>query len=62
MARGKHDAHVIGLFTALALDDRPLEPLPHWFHAHLWGDHTDFHLLQEAIIALDNWGILAEIQ
>ena len=62
MARGEHDACVINLYTALALNDRPLKPLPHWFHACLWGDNTDFHLLQEAILALDNWGILMEIQ
>ena len=62
VARGKHDAHIVNLFTALALDNRPLKPLPHWFHTCLWGDHTDFHLLQEAIIALNDWGVLAEIQ
>ena len=62
MARGKHDACVIELFAALALNDQPLEPLPHWFCACLWGDDTDFHPLREAIIALDDWGILAEIQ
>ena len=62
MARGKHDAHIIDLFTAPALDKQPLEPLPHWFHTHLWGNDTDFHLLHEAIIALDDWGILAKVQ
>ena len=62
VARGEHDAHIIDLFTALALDEQPLEPLPHWFHAHLWGDTTDFHPLHKAIIALDDWGILAEVQ
>ena len=62
MARGEHDAHVIDLFTAPALDDQPLEPLPHWFHTCLWGDNTNFHPLHKAIIALDNWGILAKVQ
>ena len=62
MARGEHDAHVVKLFAALALDDQPLEPLPHWFHAHLWGDNTDFHPLHEAVITLNDWGILAEVQ
>ena len=62
MARGEHDAHVVKLFTALALNYQPLEPLPHWFCAHLWGNNTDFHLLHKAIIALNDWGILAEIQ
>ena len=62
MAKGEHDAHVINLYTAPALDDRPLEPLPHWFHAHLWGNNIDFHLLQEAVIALNDWSVLAEIQ
>ena len=62
MARGEHDAHIVNLFAALALDEQPLKPLPHWFHAHLWGDTTDFHLLQKAIITLNNWGILAEVQ
>ena len=62
MARGKHDAHIVELFAAPALNNQPLEPLPHWFHACLWGNDTDFHLLREAIIALDNWGILTEIQ
>ena len=62
MARGKHDAYIVDLFTALALDEHPLKPLPHWFHAHLWGDTTDFYPLHKAIITLNNWGILAEIQ
>ena len=62
MARGKHDAHVINLFTALALNDQPLEPLLHWFCAHLWGDNTDLHPLHEAIITLNDWGILAKVQ
>ena len=62
IARGKHDAHIVELFTAPALNDQPLEPLPHWFHAHLWGDNTNFHLLCEAIIALNDWGILAKVQ
>ena len=62
MARGKHDACIINLFTTLTLDEQPLEPLPHWFRAHLWGNDTDFHPLRKAVIALDNWGILAEIQ
>ena len=62
MARGEHDAHIVDLFAALALDEKPLEPLPHWFCACLWGDTTDFHPLHKAIIALNNWGILAEVQ
>ena len=62
MARGEHDAHVIELFAALALNDQPLEPLPHWFHACLWGNDTNFHPLCKAIIALGNWGILTEVQ
>ena len=62
MARGKHNAHIIDLFAALALDDRPLKPLPHWFCTCLWGDNTDFHPLQEAVIMLDNWDILTEVQ
>ena len=62
MARGEHDAHIINLFAALALNEQPLEPLPHWFHACLWGNNTNFHLLCEAIITLDNWGILTKVQ
>ena len=62
MARGEHDAHMINLFTAPALDNQPLKPLPHWFCTCLWGDHTNFHLLQEAVIALNDWGILAEVK
>ena len=62
MARGKHDAHIIDLFATPSLNEQPLEPLPHWFCTRLWGDNTDFHPLHEAIIALDNWGILAEVQ
>ena len=62
MARGEHDAHIIELFPAPALDKQPLEPLPHWFCTCLWGDDTNFHPLHEAIIALNNWGILAEVQ
>ena len=62
MARGEHDAHVVDLFTALALNDQPLEPLPLWFCTHLWGNNTDFHPLLEAIITLNNWGILTKIQ
>ena len=62
MARGEHDACIIDLFAAPALDEQPLEPLPHWFCACLWGDDTDFHPLRKAIIALDDWGILAEVQ
>ena len=62
MARGEHDACVINLFAAPALNDQPLEPLPHWFHACLWGDNTNFHPLLEAINALDDRSILAEIQ
>ena len=62
IARGEHDAHIIKLFTAPALNEQPLEPLPHWFHACLWGDDTNFHLLHEAIIALDDWGILTKVQ
>ena len=62
MARGKHDACIVDLFAAPALNEQPLELLPHWFCACLWGDDTDFHPLHEAIIALDNWGVLAEVQ
>ena len=62
MARGKHDACIVNLFAALALNEQPLEPLPHWFCACLWGDTTDFHPLHEAIITLNNWGILAKVQ
>ena len=62
MARGKHGACIIKLFTAPALNEQPLEPLPHWFRACLWGDDTDFHPLRKAIIALDDWGILTEVQ
>ena len=62
VARGEHDAHIIDLFTAPALDEQPLEPLPHWFCTCLWGDTTDFHPFHEAIIALNDWGILAEVQ
>ena len=29
MARGEHDAHIVELFAAPALDEQPLEPLPH---------------------------------
>ena len=56
---------MLALLTSLPhhpSNDQPLKPLPHWFHACLWGDHTNFHLLQEVIIALNDWGILAEIQ
>ena len=35
--------HIINLYAALALNNRPLKPLPHWFHTHLWGNNTDFH-------------------
>ena len=62
MARGKHDACIVDLFAAPALNKQPLEPLPHWFHACLWGNNTDFHLLHKAIIALNDWGILTEVQ
>ena len=62
MARGKHDAYIINLFTTLALNKQPLEPLPHWFRTHLWGNDTNFHLLHKAIIALDDWGILTKVQ
>ena len=62
MARGEHDAHIVDLFTAPALDEQPLKPLPHWFCACLWGNTTDFHPLHEAIIALNDWGILAKVQ
>ena len=62
IARGEHDAHIVDLFAALALNKQPLEPLPHWFCTHLWGDNTDFHPLCEAIIALNDWGILTEVQ
>ena len=62
MARGEYDAHIVDLFAAPALNEQPLKPLPHWFHAHLWGNTTNFHLLHEAIIALNDWGILAEVQ
>ena len=62
MTRGEHDACIIDLFTTLALNEQPLEPLPHWFHTHLWGNDTNFHLLHEAVIALDDWGILTEVQ
>ena len=62
MARGEHDAHIVDLFTAPALDEQPLELLPHWFCTCLWGDDTDFHPLCEAIIALDDWGILTKVQ
>ena len=62
MARGEHDAYIIDFFTAPALNDRPLKPLPHWFHTHIWGNKTNFHPLQEAVIMLDDWGILAEVQ
>ena len=62
MTRGEHDAHIVALFAAPALDEQPLKPLPHWFHAHLWGNTTDFHPLHEAIITLNNWGILAKVQ
>ena len=61
MARGEHDACIVDLFAAPALDEQPLEPLPHWFCTHLWGNDTDFHPLCEAVIALFNWGILAEV-
>ena len=60
-ARGEHDACIIDLFTTPSLNDHPLKLLPHWFHAHLWGNHTDFHPLQEAVITLNNWGILTEV-
>ena len=62
IARGEHDAYIINLFAALALNDWPLKPLPHWFHACLWGNNTNFHPLLEAIISLNNWGVLAEVQ
>ena len=61
MARGEHDAHIIDLFAALALE-QPLKSLPHWFCTHLWGNTTNFHPLHEAIITLNDWGILAEVQ
>ena len=54
VARGEHDAHIVNLFAAPALDEQPLKPLPHWFHARLWGNTTDFHPLHKAIITLDN--------
>ena len=62
MARGEHDACIVNLSAALALDEQPLEPLPHWFHTCLWGDTTNFHPLHKAVIALNDWGILAEVQ
>ena len=62
MARGEHDACIVNLFTAPALNEQPLKPLPHWFHACLWGDNTDFHPLCKAVITLDDWGILAKVQ
>ena len=62
MARGKHDAYIIKLFAAPALNDQPLEPLPHWFCTRLWGNNTDFHLLHKAIIALNDQGILTKVQ
>ena len=62
MARGEHDAHIVNLFAAPALDEQPLKPLPHWFCACLWGNTTDFHPLHKAIITLNDWGILAKVQ
>ena len=61
-ARGEHDACIVDLFTTPSLNNWPLKPLPHWFHTCLWGNHTNFHLLQEAIIALNDWGILTEVK
>ena len=61
-ARGEHDACIVDLFATLSLDDQPLEPLPHWFCACLWGKYTNFHPPQEAVITLNDWGILAEVQ
>jgi hypothetical protein len=61
MAMGEHDACVVELFTQPNLDEQPLEPLPSWSHACLWGDSTDFYALHKAIIATDNWGVLVEV-
>ena len=61
MARGEHDAHIVNLFTALALDKQPLEPLPHWFCTHLWDDTTNFHPLHEAIITLDVTSVYSDM-
>jgi hypothetical protein len=60
LAMGKHDVHVTKIYAQPDLDEWPLEPLPSWFHTNLWGDPTTFHPLHEAIIATDDWGLLAE--
>ena len=61
-AKGEEEARIIELYASPDYaSDKPLEPLPTWLRRHLWGDHTSYSILEDAVNDLDDWGLLADV-
>ena len=61
-AKSKEEAQIIDLYASPDYTtDRLMEPLPSWLHCWLWGDHTSYALLKDAVNDLNDWGLLADI-
>ena len=62
LAKGEEEAQIIELYASPDYSsDKPLEPLPTWLCHRLWGDHTTYSILKDAVNDLDDWGLLADV-
>src|SRR6266403_1345373 len=59
---GPHDLpHVCEIYASPKYTADPAEPLPHWIHETLQGPAPGFAALLDAVKAMDNWGLKADI-
>src|SRR6266436_6527440 len=59
---GPHDLpHVCKIYASPKYTADPVEPLPHWIHETLQGPAPGYAALLDAVKAMDNWGLEADV-
>src|SRR6266478_6234141 len=59
---GPHDLpHVCKIYASAKYTADPAEPLPHWIHETLQGSATGYAAFLDAVRAMDDWGLKADV-
>ena len=56
--------YIMDIFTEPSLDDddKPFEPMPHWYHAAMHVDERHWQILYKETYKIAPWGIVADLK
>ena len=56
--------YIMDIYTEPSLnnDDKPFEPMPHWFHVAMHADEAHWQVLYKEVYKIAPWGIAADIK